>query len=188
MLKMDFAQLLKKCQSHNRQAQRELYGLFKNRMMGVCLRYAKRKEEAEDIFQEAFIKVFKNIKSLREPEKLEAWVMRIIINTAINHYHSPHNSRQTNQIDRGFECKPNQDYEDIIDKLNNGQLLGLINELPDGYRIVFNLHVIDGYSHPEIAEMLKISVGTSKSQLHEAKSCLKMRLKKLGISRYEKTP
>lgn len=184
---MDYAQLLKKCQKHDRQAQRELYELFKDRMMGVCLRYVHHKEEAEDIFQEAFIKVFKNIKNLREPEKLQAWIMRIIINTAINHFHSPHNTRHSKQLDRGFESQPNKDYEKIIDKLNNRQLMQLINTLPDGYRMVFNLHVIDGYSHPEIAEMLQISVGTSKSQLHEAKSALKMRLNKLGIGKYEKT-
>ena len=184
---MDYTQLVKKCQKNNRQAQQELYALFKNKMMGICLRYATRKEEADDIFQEAFIKVFKNIKNVREAEKLEGWVRRIMINTAINHYHSPHNSPLVKQIDEGTEAESNQDYEEIIDKLHNSQLLELIAQLPDGYRVVFNLYVVDGYSHPEIAEMLNISIGTSKSQLYDAKRLLRTALKKLGIERYERT-
>lgn len=184
---MDYARLLKTCKNNDRQAQRTLYNLFKDKMMGICMRYAARKEEAEDIFQEAFIKVFKNIKNVREPEKLEGWVRRIIINTAINHYHSPHNSSLIKQIDRESEEEPNKDFEDTFDRLSNEQLRELINGLPDGYRIVFNLHVVDGYSHPEIAEMLQISTGTSKSQLSDAKRCLRSKLKTLGIDRYERT-
>ena len=156
---MDYTQLVKKCQKKNRQAQQELYGLFKNKMMGLCLRYATRKEEADDIFQEAFIKVFRNIKNVREAEKLEGWIRRIMVNTAINHYHSPHNSDLLRQIDEETEVESNHDYEDTIDRLHNNQLLELIGTLPDGYRMVFNLHVVDGYSHLEIAEMLNISCG-----------------------------
>ena len=183
---MDYARLLNKCQKKDRQAQKALYNLFKDKMMGICLRYAARKEEAEDIFQEAFIKVFKNISNVREPEKLEVWIRRIIINTAINHYHSPHNSRVIKSIDGESEKEPNQDFEDTFDKISNEQLRALINELPNGYRIVFNLYVVDGYTHPEIAEMLQISVGTSKSQLSDAKSSLREKLKTLGIDRYER--
>lgn len=183
---MDHALLVKKCQKNDRKAQQELYSLFKGRMMGICLRYARRQEDAEDIFQEAFIKVFKNISNLRESEKLEGWVRRIIINTAINHYHKSFSSQIMKDVDEEEEGSSNQDYEGIIDKLNNFQLLAFINELPDGYRLVFNLYVVDGYTHPEIAEMLHISVGTSKSQLFAAKKILKSKLSKLGIEKYER--
>lgn len=154
--------------------------------MGICLRYASQKAEAEDVFQEAMIKVFKNIGTLREPARLESWVRQIIINTAINHYHDQNNIRLNKNIEDTCKTEAGQEYEEIVDKLSNSELIAMVNNLPDGYRIVFNLYVIDGYKHQEIAKMLNISVGTSKSQLHAAKTLLQKQLLKVGIKKYER--
>lgn len=154
--------------------------------MGICLRYASQKAEAEDVFQEAMIKIFKNIGTLREPARLESWVRQIIINTAINHYHDQHNIRLNKNIEDTCKTETGQEYEEIVDKLSNSELIAMVNNLPDGYRIVFNLYVIDGYKHQEIAKMLNISVGTSKSQLHAAKTLLQKQLLKVGIKKYER--
>lgn len=183
---MDYAQLVRKCKQKQPRAQQELYSLFKNRMMGICLRYASQKAEADDVFQEAMIKVFNKIATLQEPSKLESWVRQIIINTAINYYHDQHNIKFLKNLEDECQQETGPDYEEIVGKLSNSELLGLINQLPDGYRMVFNLYVIDGYKHQEIADMLNLSVGTSKSQLHAAKKMLQKKLLKVGIIKYGK--
>jgi RNA polymerase sigma factor (sigma-70 family) len=183
---MDYAQLVGKCKQKQPQAQQELYSLFKNRMMGICLRYASQKAEAEDVFQEAMIKVFNKIDTLQEPSKLQSWVRQIIINTAINYYHDRHNIKFIKNLEDECPQETGQECEAIVDKLSNSELIAMVNNLPDGYRIVFNLFIIDGYKHQEIAKMLNISVGTSKSQLHAAKTLLQKQLLKVGIKKYER--
>lgn len=175
--------IIKRCKKGDKKAQKILYDIFKSIVMGICRRYSSCKEEAEDIFQEAFIKIFQNIQKLQEADYLKRWIIRTTINTAINYYyknrkHHGHLDVENSLVDRLDST--------ILDEISNEQLIACINKLPDGYRLIFNLHVIEGYSHNEIAELLNISVNTSKSQLSRAKALLRSRLEKLGVKKYEK--
>lgn len=182
---MNYRRLVKQCQRGERTAQRQLYELFKGQLMGICVRYARESAEAEDIFHEALVKVFKHIGSLKDPQTLPAWVRQVVVRTAVNQYHA--NLKLRHHDDCTMLEESSADYVSILDKLSNDELLAQINQLPEGYRLVFNLYVIDGYTHPQIAELLNISVGTSKSQLHAAKKMLRENLKPLGIIRYERS-
>ncbi|MFD2247473.1 RNA polymerase sigma factor [Pontibacter ruber] len=167
------------CQMEKASFQEKLYQLYSRRMMAVCVRYTRSRFEAEDIFHEAFVKVFRNI-SAYNGGSFEGWVRRIFVNTAINHYHK--NRKYQDQLDYSSveESVPADD--DIISTISGQELLALINQLPEGYRLIFNLYVVEGFNHREIAEMLNIAEGTSKSQLAKAKSHLKKMLQKLSIS------
>lgn len=153
----------------NRRMQEELYRRFSPRMYAVCLRYAGNAEEAEDILQEGFIKVFKKLDSFRNEGSFEGWVRRIFVNTAIEHfrrkrYLMPVTEKEENTI----EGK----YTSVLDSLGAKDIMALVQELSPGYRTVFNMYVVEGYTHKEIADMLGISEGTSKSQLSRAKVIL----------------
>lgn len=161
--------LIKGCMEGNRRMQEELYSRFSSRMYAVCLRYAGNAEEAEDILQEGFIKVFKKLDSFRSEGSFEGWVRRIFVNTAIEHfrrkrYLMPVTEKEENTI----EGK----YNSVLDDLGAKDILALVQELSPGYRTVFNMYVVEGYTHKEIADMLGISEGTSKSQLSRAKVIL----------------
>lgn len=161
--------LLNGCMEGNRRMQEEMYRRFSPRMYAVCLRYAGNAEEAEDILQEGFIKVFKKLDSFRSEGSFEGWVRRIFVNTAIEHfrrkrYLMPVTEKEENTI----EGK----YTSVLDELAEKDILGLVQELSPGYRTVFNMYVVEGYTHKEIADMLGISEGTSKSQLSRAKVIL----------------
>lgn len=161
--------LLIGCKEGNRRMQEELYRRFSPRMYAVCLRYAGNAEEAEDILQEGFIKVFKKLDSFRSEGSFEGWVRRIFVNTAIEHfrrkrYLMPVTEKEENTI----EGK----YVSVLDELAEKDILALVQELSPGYRTVFNMYVVEGYTHKEIADMLNISEGTSKSQLSRAKVIL----------------
>jgi RNA polymerase sigma-70 factor (ECF subfamily) len=161
--------LLNGCKEGNRRMQEELYRRFSPRMYAVCLRYAGNAEEAEDILQEGFIKVFKKLDSFRSEGSFEGWVRRIFVNTAIEHfrrkrYLMPVTEKEENTI----EGK----YVSVLDELAEKDILALVQELSPGYRTVFNMYVVEGYTHKEIADMLNISEGTSKSQLSRAKVIL----------------
>ncbi len=150
--------------------------------MGLCRRYTGSREEAQDILQEVFVKIFSKINQLEEVEKLEGWMTRIAITTAINYYNKTKKIQYT-EINENTES---ENYELIISNVSDEYLIKLINDLPDGCRLVFNLNVVEGYSHSEIGELLAISDSTSRSQLHHAKGILKEKLKAVGVSRYEK--
>ena len=157
------------CLQGNRRMQEELYRRFSPRMYAVCLRYAGNAEEAEDILQEGFIKVFKKLDSFRSEGSFEGWMRRIFVNTAIEHfrrkrYMMPVTEREENT----FEGK----YLSVLDDLAAMDIMALVQELSPGYRTVFNMYVVEGYTHKEIADMLGISEGTSKSQLSRAKVIL----------------
>ncbi len=152
--------------------------------MAVCRRYVRNRMEADDIFQESFIKIFEKIGTLRDVSLADAWVKQIVIRTAINHYEANLKYYKMESADN-LKYTQTDDWS-ILNKLSTDSLFKLIQELPDGYRVIFNLYVIDGFTHPEIAEMLNINEGTSKSQLSKARDYLKKQLQKLGISRYEK--
>ncbi len=174
---------LKKCIQKDAKAQRMLYDLLSSRVMGISMRYSKDRDEAKDIFQEAFIKIFKNLNKLKEVEYLERWAKKITVNTAINHFKS--NKKHYESLH--FEALEHSGFvlDDIVEMLSQEELVRLINKLPEGFRMVFNLYIVEGYNHKEIGEMLNISEGTSKSQLSRAKTALKKELKKLGINHYE---
>jgi len=172
------------CQQRDPKAQWELYGLYKARILGVCRRYTKNKEEAEDVFQDVFIRIFQNISHLKDIEKIDQWIIRIAVNTAVNHYHKNKNHRHSEE--RNGHLHQNEEYELILSHFSDEMLIRMINDLPDGYRMVFNLHEVEGYSHAEIGEVLQISEVTSRSQLNRAKHTLKNKLKAFGIVKYEK--
>ena len=167
-------ELIDRCLENDPKAQEYLYKHFSCRMYGVCLRFARNTLEADDILQEGFIKVFSYLKDFRFEGSLEGWIRKIIVNTAINYFKSKQNEWNETSIDK---VASNQAVaEDILDKISLGDLLQLIRELPEGYRLVFNLHVMEGYNHQEIAKMLNISENTSKSQLSRARTALQQRL------------
>ncbi|WP_019988647.1 RNA polymerase sigma factor [Rudanella lutea] len=176
--------LLRACQQHDVRAQTALYNLYKTRLMGLCRRYARSQPEAEDMFHEGFIRIFQQLHTLEQSEKLLPWMKRVMVNTAINVYHKNHKQQAETDLDDAW-MHASDDHLDTLSRLGNYELLELIEQLPDGYRLVFNLYVIDGYNHVQIAEMLQIAEGTSKSQLARAKNLLKQKLKTLGIYSYE---
>jgi len=149
--------------------QEELYRRFSPRMYGVCLRYAGSAEEAQDILQEGFIKVYKKLDSYRGEGSFEGWIRRIFVNTAIEHFR-----RKTYQqpITERHEATVEGKYLSVLDTLAEKDIMKLIQQLSPGYRTVFNLYVVEGYTHKEISDMLDISEGTSKSQLSRAKVIL----------------
>ena len=154
----------------DRRMQELLYKTFSAKMYGVCLRYAGNAEDAQDILQEGFIKVFRNLDRFRAEGSFEGWIRRIFVNTAIEHYRRTVNmypvseSQENNVEDKDWSA---------FDKLAVKDLMKLIQDLSPGYRAVFNLYVVEGYTHKDIAAMMGISEGTSKSQLARAKAILK---------------
>ena len=161
--------LITGCIEGNRRMQEILYNRFSSKMYGVCLRYASNAAEAEDILQEGFIKIFKKIDTFRSEGSFEGWVRRIFVNTAIEHfrrrkYLTPVTEKEENTI----EGK----YISVLDELAEQDILNLVQELSPGYRTVFNMYVVEGYTHKEIGDILGISEGTSKSQLSRAKVIL----------------
>jgi RNA polymerase sigma-70 factor (ECF subfamily) len=149
--------------------QQELYQRFASKMYGVCLRYAGSAEEAEDVLQEGFIKVFNKIGSFRGDGSFEGWIRRIFVNTAIEYYRKKIYLQPITEYEEDtLEGK----YLSVLDKLEEKDIIQLVQQLSPGYRTVFNMYVIEGYSHKQIAEALGISEGTSKSQLSRAKQIL----------------
>lgn len=176
---------LEKCKRNDPQGQRALYHHFSPQLMGLCRRYARDRDDAKDMLQETFIKIFTKLHQLEDASKLEAWMKSIAVNTAITHYHR-HKRREATGLQEKQEEIAGVDYELVLDHLSDEYLITLINALPAGCRMVFNLFVVEGYSHVEIAAMLSVTEGTSRSQLHLAKQLLKQKLEKLHITRYEK--
>jgi RNA polymerase sigma factor (sigma-70 family) len=161
--------LIEGCIKGDRRMQEELYKRYAPKMYGVCLRYASNAAEAEDILQEGFVKVFKKIGSFRQEGSFEGWVRRIFVNTAIEHYRKKiHLQPITDYEENSIEGK----YISVLDTLAEKDIIELVQQLSPGYRTVFNMYVIEGYSHKQIAEALGISEGTSKSQLSRAKLIL----------------
>lgn len=170
--------ILKKCLEGDSKAQETLYNRFAPSMLGVCCRYFKTIEEAEDALQEGFIKVFANLKKFRGEGSLQGWIRRVIINTALNEYRSNQKHYFHSDIHELEEFII--DESKLGDKFDVEDLLKLVQNMPDGYRVVFNLYEVEGYSHKEIAAMLKISKNTSKSQLLKARKYLQKEITKLS--------
>jgi RNA polymerase sigma factor (sigma-70 family) len=163
------ADLIEGCISGNRRMQAELYQRFAAKMYGVCLRYAGNAEEAEDILQEGFIKIYNKIASFRREGSFEGWVRRVFVNTAIEHYRR---KIYLQPITAHEEATIEGKYLSVLDSLAEKDIIQLVQQLSPGYRTVFNMYVVEGYTHKQIAEELGISEGTSKSQLSRAKQIL----------------
>ena len=176
-------QLIKSCIREEAASQKELFKHYSSRMFGVCLRYARNREDAEDILQDAFIKVFDKLDQFKFQGSFEGWIRKIVVNTALKKYTVLRYSKEIS----GYEIKDNK--ESTMDPsayahLSHKELMNLIMQLPDGYRIIFNLYAIEGYQHDEIAEMLGIQPGTSRSQLVKARAMLQKQitvLKKIAV-------
>ncbi|HKR05629.1 MAG TPA: sigma-70 family RNA polymerase sigma factor [Bacteroidia bacterium] len=165
--KMTDEQLLRGCKEKNLSAQKQFYDRFAKKMMGVCLRYADSAAEAQDILQDGFIKVFERIESYKATGSLEGWIKRIMVNTALDNFRR--RKQERNNIELDVNDAYHNSYEEAQDNISAKELLGLIQKLPAGYRTVFNLFAIEGYSHKEISELLGIHESTSKSQYSRAK-------------------
>jgi len=154
----------------NREMQEVLYHRFSPKMYAVCLRYSGNTTDAQDLLQEGFIKVFKNLSKYRGEGSFEGWMRRIFLNTSIEHYRKKVNLLSVTETQ---EVTIEDREWNILDNLAEKDIISMIHELSPGYRVVFNMHVIEGYSHKEIADILGINEGTSKSQLARAKGVLK---------------
>ncbi len=171
------AEVFDQCLRNEPRGQEALYKAYASRMFGVCLRYAVNRAEAEDILQEGFIKIFQNLSTLHTIDSLDGWIRRIIVNTAINYY-----SKQLkfqNDVSLTYESQDATIQADALSILSYNELLRILQGLPAGYRAVFNLYVIEGYSHREIGELLGISENTSKSQLWRAKASMRKILSRI---------
>lgn len=166
-------EIIKGCAKQDREAQKTLYAKYSKQMYVVCLRYAREQQEAEDILQEAFIKVFDHIKNFRGESKLGYWIKRIVINTALNAQRSKLYLYPMVDVD---ELKEKQGGDLSVSDFTMEELLKMINELPSGCKVIFNLYAIEGYKHHEIAKMLDLTEGTSKSQYARAKYLLKEKM------------
>ncbi len=170
-------EIIGRCIMGDRKAQTLLYKKHSPKMFGICMRYAKNNTDAEDILQEGFIKVFRYLNDYRGDGSFEGWMRRIMITTSLNFYKKKNLLKNDIDLDRlkiNLSSSP-----EAISNMTMDELLSLIQKLPSGYRTVFNLNTIEGYTHQEISELLNISINTSKSQLSRAKSSLKSKLAKL---------
>jgi RNA polymerase sigma factor (sigma-70 family) len=163
-------QIVKGCIEKNAIAQKHLYEKYVRKMMGVCLRYCNSSEEAEDVVQMGFISVFENIESYKGTGSLEGWIRKILVNTALTNIRKNKKFKQNVELDSVEFMIPSTTH--LNDNFGAQDLLKIIQTLPVGFKTVFNLYAIEGYSHKEIGEMLNISEGTSKSQYSRAKAHL----------------
>jgi RNA polymerase sigma factor (sigma-70 family) len=177
---MEIAQLIKQCIKKDRAAQAELYRLFSPTMLGICYRYTKNREDAEDILQEGFIKVFQNIGQFQQKGVFEAWLRRIMVNTAISYLRK--HSRYRNQLEvEEMTLHPVSPEQPDI-QLDTKELIECIRSLSTGYQTVFNLYAIEGYDHQEIATLLDLNINTVRSQYSRARSLLIQRIQQEQIN------
>ncbi|MEO1053924.1 MAG: RNA polymerase sigma factor [Bacteroidota bacterium] len=175
--------LLKGCQKNDRESQQLLYQHFYGYSMSVCVRYSSTEDEAKEILNDGFMKVFTKLDLYDQKRSFKAWLRRILINTALDHYRK--NLKHNNEVD--IYLGENQYSEvNVVDDLSYNEIIGLVQCLSPAYRTVFSMYVIDGYTHEEIGEKLGISVGTSKSNLSKAKANLRKMLVKSDNEAYAK--
>lgn len=168
---MSLEQLIEQCKKNDAKAQSQIYKLYASKLFSLSLKYSKNYAEAQDNLQDAFVTIFKKIDQYENKGSFEGWMKRITINTALQQYRSV----------GVFDIIGEEQIEDVSIEIDNDNigvdyLLKIIQELPDRYRLVFNLYALDGYSHQEIADMLEISIGTSKSNLARARLILKEKI------------
>jgi RNA polymerase sigma factor (sigma-70 family) len=166
-------ELIKGCLKRERSAQQQLFDLYSSKMYGICYRYVKHAMEAEDILVTAFTKIFERIDQFKGEGSFEGWIRRIMVNEALTYLRKSRAMYLETELEQA-DREPN--YDQLSDHLEAEDLLKMIQELPAGYRLVFNMYAIDGYSHKEIGEQLGISENTSKSQLSRARVYLQKML------------
>lgn len=174
---MSLDQLIQQCKKNDASAQSQIYKLYASKLFSLCLKYSNSYVDAEDTLQDAFITIFKKIEQYRHQGSFEGWMKRITINTALQKYRK----------EGVFDLVNENQIEDVTVEIDDDDiaidfLLKIIQDLPDRYRLVFNLYALDGYSHNEIAEMLNINVGTSKSNLARARMILKEKIENYHVS------
>lgn len=162
--------ILNGCRKQRRESQKMLYEEFYGYGMSICLRYADNRDEAAAILNDGFMKIFTNIRQFDLSKPLKPWLRKIMINTAINHYHRKQRSVQFDEMERADQ---EAETESIISGISYQEIIAMLHKLPPAYRTVFNLFVIEGYKHEEIAKTLGITVGASKSNLFKAKEYLR---------------
>jgi RNA polymerase sigma-70 factor (ECF subfamily) len=160
-------ELIEKCLKNNREAQKELYNTYKDKLFVLCLKYCANREDAQDVLQDAFVEIFQNISNYQNKGSFEGWIKKIAINQSITKY-----KKSIKNVSMDTDFKEEVEIELDVLKITSEEILKAIQELPNQYRLVFNLYFLDELSHKEIAEMLHISEGTSKSNLHRAKQIL----------------
>ena len=175
---MNEAKLAQFCIKGNNEGRKELYECFARQMMGICFRYTADEEISHDLLHDGFIKVFESIASFqyRGEGSLKAWMSKIFVNTALEYLRKKKNQKEYVNIDEINEALVFEESEES-DKIPKQVLMGFVSELPDGYRTVFNLYVIEEFSHKEVSEKLGISESSSRSQLARAKSALNQKVK-----------
>ncbi|MGC9331347.1 MAG: RNA polymerase sigma factor [Bacteroidales bacterium] len=170
----DLGKIIEGCKKMQRKPQKALYDMYSPILYGMAMRYASRSSEAEDMLQEAFINIFQNIRQYKGTGSFEGWMKRILINAAIG-YIRKHKKQQFDNFDDVREINmKNFEFSDA--EFTKEEMLAAINSLPKGFRLIFNLYAIEGYKHREIADMLGIHIGTSKSQYSRARNMLKTKL------------
>jgi RNA polymerase sigma factor (sigma-70 family) len=176
-------ELIKGCIRKDATCQKEVFNRYASRMLGVCHRYARTYADAEDILQDAFIKVFNKMHQFKFEGSFEGWIRRIMVNTALKKYQPQRYQKEV----VGYEIHQSNEggmEAGAYTHLNQKEILALVNNLPDGYRLIFNLYVMEGFAHEEIAEMLGIQPSTSRSQLVKARSMLQkqiLQLQKIAV-------
>ncbi len=181
---MSEQELIDACVKNDRKAQRELYDRFSRQMMAVCLRYAGNPTDASDMMQEGFIRVFEKLEQYKGDGALGGWIRRVMVNSALLQIRKEKKHSFTDEIDE--ETNVVSTSFDVFSKMAADEILQLVQNLPTGYRTVFNLFAIEGYSHKEIAEQLGISESTSKTQFHKAKIQLRLDLAALEESEHRR--
>jgi RNA polymerase sigma-70 factor (ECF subfamily) len=175
---MSDPEIIEGCARHDRRAQQELYSRYSRFLLGICMRYAADRAEAEDILQESFLKIYFNISDFSGTGSFMGWLRKVAVNTAITHYHRNLKYRYHVEIEEFVSAETGvTSFEE--DFFTSDELYKVLNDLPAGYRMVFNLYAVEGYKHKEIAEMLGIDTNTSKSQYSRAKSALREKLEKI---------
>ncbi len=167
-MKLSDEQLVKKCLEKDPLAQKHLFDSFSRKMMGVCLRYTKDAEEAQDVLQIGFVKVFEKLHLFNNEGSLEGWIRKVLVNCALDQIRK--NKKFDDNVDLSkVDFQMASENENVLEHLSANDLLKIIQEMPTGFRTVFNLYAIEGYSHQEIADQLNISINTSKSQYSRAR-------------------
>lgn len=175
----DLKLLIQGCKDGSAKDQRALYARFSGMLFSIALRYTKSREDAEDVVQDSFVKIFKHINSYSRDFSFEGWMRRIVVNTAITHYRKNLKHAYHHDVDElGWTPRDIEAFRDP--EFTQEELQLAISQLPDGYRMVFNMYIIEGFKHQEIADQLGIDVNTSKSQLSRARKYLQRLLATLS--------
>lgn len=172
-------QLIKRCQQGDGKALKYLYERYSDKMLGVCYRYVNDRDTARDLLHDGFVTVFTKVSEFRGEGSFEGWMRRVFVNTTLGYLRKNANLHDPRQVDDMYDLRG--DEVSVLERMSAEDLLGAIGQLPEGYRTVLNLYAVEGYSHKEIAELLNISEGTSRSQYARAKACLQKNLRQLDF-------